>query len=203
MKKKFLSILIALFVCTSLFATVLGDSVQKGKVSIGASFGTSGSSEKSIHTDDATLAVKSGNVGYVARVRFDVMYSEKQSATIMASFDKPSKTVLVRSDELNEEEFVNPMYVRLFVGASEHSVSSSNLVIAVGVGVEGFYDLNAKVFGVGPASYIRTSYQIPGTHFTFDATAKGDATVVNLFDKNAGRHLYLEGDVSLGFSYYF
>jgi len=199
--KKVITILIVLFVCTSLFATVLGESVQKGKVQIGASFGTSGSSEKTFANGD-DIAIKSGNFGFVARLRFDVMFSEKQSATIMASFDRPSKTVLLKTLE-EEEDLKNPMYVKLFVGASEHSISSTNLLIAVGVGVEAFYDINAKEFGGGPATYIRTSYQIPGTSFSFDTTAKGGATwLIKDIKTIKDAPFTLDGDVSLGFTYY-
>jgi len=201
MKKKFLSILIVLFVCSSLFATVLGESVQKGKVQIGASFGTSGSSEKTFANGD-DIAVKSGNFGFVGRLRFDVMFSEKQSATITASFDRPSKTVLLKTLE-EEEDLKNPMYVKLFVGASEHSISSTNLLIAVGVGVEAFYDFESKNFGAGPSSYIRTSYQIPGTSFSFDTTAKGAASwTVKDFSSIKDGKFSLDGDVSLGFTWY-
>ena len=204
MKKKFLTVLLALFVCVSMLsASMLADSVQKGKVSLGASFGTSGSSEKTFDSE-VSIAIPSGNFGFVARLRFDVMFSEKQSATVMASFDRPSKTILVDdASNLNIDDLKNPMYVRLFCGISEHSISSSNLLIAVGVGVEAYYDFSTKDIGGGPATYIRTSYQIPGSHFTFDTTAKGNATWSHVFEKDAVKRFSLEGDVSLGFTYYF
>ena len=200
--KKIAIILVVLLVTFALSASMLGDSVQKGKFSVGASFGTSGSSEKSFGNTES-FAVQSGNFGFVGRVRFDVMIAEKQSATVMASFDRPNKTVLVDTYE-EEEELANPMYAKLFIGVSQHSVSSDNLLIAVGIGPEVFYDFISKAMGAGPATYIRTSYAIDGTHLTFDSTAKGSASwVFKDFGSLKDGKFYLDGDVSLGFTYYF
>ncbi len=67
-----------------------------------------------------------------------------------------------------------------------------------------YYDIDSKSFGGGAASYIRTSYEISGTRFTFDTIAKGSATWDNIFtDKWVKRNVDLSGDVSVGFTYYF
>lgn len=203
MKKKIAIILIILLVSlVTLSASMLGESVQKGKFSLGASFGASGSSEKKFDSSDL-LAVQSGEFGFVGRIRFDAMIAEKQSATVMASFDKPNKTVLVSSHKSNED-VKNPMFAKLFIGVSQHSISKDNLLIAVGIGPEASYDFDSKIFGVGPATYVRTSYAIEGTRFTFDSIAKGSATwQFKDFDSLKDGKFYLDGDVSLGFTYYF
>ena len=202
MKKIAIVLIVLLFTLASLSASMLGDSVQKGKFSVGASFGTSGSSEKSFN-GSKSVAVQTGNFGFVGRLRFDAMIAEKQSTTVMASIDKPNRTVLASSYE-EAENSADPVYVKLFIGISQHSVSSDNLLIAVGVGPEVAYDFKTKMMSAGPATYIRTSYAITGTRLTFDSTAKGSATwqFKDIGSLKDGR-LCLDGDVSFGFTYYF
>lgn len=190
--KKLLMMIVILFVVSALFA---------GTFSIGASFGTSGSSEKSISA--STQLVESSKFGYVIRLRGDYKFAEKYSATLMISYDSPSKAIILNGFKgYNLKATENLSYLKIFVGATMDFDPKGDLLIAVGIGPELCIDLKSGAVGAAATTYGRFSYALGDTGLMFDSTVKGSLEwIKDLPDDDV--HFYLDGDVSLGFTYTF
>ena len=190
--KKIVVLLLVTLMAASVFA------FDMGRFAVGVSFGVSGSSEKS--TSNSTQ-VSSGKFGFVVRVRADYMINDALSATLMVSYDQPSKTVLQKTYLASNSEVISPKYIKVFAGISKYSVRE-NLLIAAGVGPELAIELTEGTVGGGAATYIRTSYSLPGSNLTVDSTAVGEAEWIKDMP-DSDTHFYLDGDASIGFTYYF
>lgn len=192
MKKILICLLISL-VMISVFA------FDMGRFSAGISFGVSGSSEKS--TESNSVQVSSGKFGFVVRLRADYMINDTMSATLMISYDQPSKTVLEKTYFTNSSETASPKYIKVFAGISTYSTTES-LLVAAGVGPELAIELTDGTIGGGAATYLRTSYLLPGSNLMVDSTVKGSAEwIKDMPDTDV--HFYLDGDANIGFTYNF
>lgn len=197
MKKIFLILLMVLMSVSMVMALDMTES----RFSVGASFGTSGSSEKSFSANNAVA--QSSKFGYVFRLRGDYRFAEDYTATLMLSYDSPNKSVMVNNLKGSLQDTVGKLsYLKLFIGASRHFVAKDNLLVALGFGPELSIDLVYGSVGISAATYGRFSYRLEGTNVLFDSTVKGSAEwIKDLPDEDT--HFYLDGDVSLGFTYMF
>ena len=191
--KKFIILLLILMVSASVFA------FDMGRFMLGISFGISGSSEKS--TQNGTQ-VSSGKFGFVIRLRGDYMIDDLTSATLMISYDSPSKNVLESTFLKSNSEVQSPKYIKIFTGISKYS-TNNNLLVATGIGPELAIDITSGTVGGGAATYIRTSYSLPGSNLLFDSTAVGEAEWIKDMPTDDDVHFYLDGNVSAGFTYCF
>jgi len=192
--KKFIVLMLILMVSVSVFA------FDMGKFTVGISFGISGSSEKSVK--NGTTQVSSGKFGFVVRLRGDYMINDSMSATLMVSYDSPSKTVLQSTFLKSNSEIQSPKYIKIFAGISKYS-TNENLLIAAGVGPELAIDVVNGSVGGGAATYVRTSYSLPGSNLLVDSTAVGEAEWIKDVPNDDDTHFYLDGNASVGFTYCF
>lgn len=191
--KKFIILLLILMVSASVFA------FDMGRFMLGISFGISGSSEKSAQNG---TQVSSGKFGFVVRLRGDYMIDDLTSATLMISYDSPSKNVLESTFLKSNSEVQSPKYIKIFTGISKYS-TNNNLLVATGIGPELAIDITSGTVGGGAATYIRTSYSLPGSNLLFDSTAVGEAEWIKDMPTDDDVHFYLDGNVSAGFTYCF
>jgi len=191
--KKIIVLLLVLMVVSSVFA------FDTGRFSVGISFGVSGSSEKS--TTEG-VQVSSGKFGFVVRARADYMINDALSATLMVSYDQPSRTVLESTYLKGRNSLESLKYIKIFAGISKYS-TQENLLIAAGIGPELAIELTNGAVGGGAVTYVRTSYVLPGSNLTVDSTAVGGAEWIKDMPTDDEAHFYLDGDASVGFTYYF
>ena len=192
MKKVIIVLLVMLTAMSLAFA------FDTGRFSVGLSFGIAGSSEKS--TTEG-VQVSSGKFGFVVRLRADYMINDALSATLMVSYDQPSRTVLESTYLKSRNSLESLKYIKIFAGISKYSMQE-NMMIAAGLGPELAIELTGGSVGGGAVTYVRTSYLLPGANLTVDSTAVGGAEwIKDLPDDET--HFYLDGDASIGFTYYF
>lgn len=193
MKKIFLIVLMVLISVSTVLA------FDMSKFALGISFGISGSSERA--SGDKSVRVQSANTGFTVRLRADYMINDSMSATLMVSYDSPSKTVLQKTYLLSNSEVKTPKYIKIFAGISKYT-TPDNLLVAAGVGPELAIDVVNGNVGGGPATYVRTSYSLPGSNILVDSTVKGSAEWIKDMP-DTDTHFYLDGDASVGFTYMF
>lgn len=198
--KKFLIILIVLLISVTSVMAAPSLKMVESRYSVGASFGTSGSTEKS--TDPNLEIANSSKFGFVVRLRGDFRFAEDYTATLMVSYDSPSKSVIITNNYKSVADIGNPKYIKIFLGASRHFIAKDNLLVAIGIGPELSIDLNNGAVGAAATTYGRFSYRLEGTNILFDSTVKGSLEwIKDLPDEDT--HFYVDGDVSLGFTYMF